>query len=62
MIGDRMTRKKDVVERMFRQQLTREAMKKMQKKRRKKEEKSNAEHHGSMSDSSSNALQVYEGT
>lgn len=61
-IGDRMTRKKDVVERMFRQQLTREAMKKMQKKRRKEEEKTNAEHPGSMSDSSSNALQVYEGT
>ncbi|KAL4919501.1 hypothetical protein BDW62DRAFT_179045 [Aspergillus aurantiobrunneus] len=62
MIGDRMTRKKDVVERMFRQQLTKEAMEKMQKKRKKKDEKYNAEHPGSMSDSSSNALQVYPGT
>ncbi|OJJ48917.1 hypothetical protein ASPZODRAFT_164511 [Penicilliopsis zonata CBS 506.65] len=35
MIGDRRTRKKEVVERMFRQQLTSEAMKKMQKKKRK---------------------------
>ncbi|KAL1962588.1 hypothetical protein VTN77DRAFT_9381 [Rasamsonia byssochlamydoides] len=37
MIGDRMTRKKDVVKRMFRQRLTREAMKKMEKRRRKEE-------------------------
>ena len=37
MIGDRRTRKKDVVERLFREQLTREAMKKINKKRRKKE-------------------------
>lgn len=41
MIGDRRTRKKDVVERMFRQKLTSEAMKMMQKRRR-KEEKRNA--------------------
>lgn len=41
IIGDRMTRKKDVVERLFRQQLTQEAMRKMEK-RRKKEERRNA--------------------
>ena len=41
MIGDRRTRKKDVVERMFRQKLTSEAIKKIQKRRR-KEEKRNA--------------------
>jgi len=35
MIGDRRTRKKDVVERLFRQKLTREAMKKMEKKKKK---------------------------
>ena len=38
-IGDRMTRKKDVVERMFRQQLTSEAMKAMQKRRRREEKR-----------------------
>ncbi|RAH44692.1 DUF2985 domain-containing protein [Aspergillus brunneoviolaceus CBS 621.78] len=43
MIGDRRTRKKDVVERLFRQELTQEAMKKMRKKRR-KEEQSKPEH------------------
>lgn len=43
MIGDRRTRKKDVVERLFRQELTQEAMKKMRKKRR-KEEQSKSEH------------------
>ena len=32
MIGDRRTRKTDVVERLFRQELTEEAMKKMEKK------------------------------
>ncbi|KAM0093335.1 hypothetical protein ACP6JD_003275 [Aspergillus fumigatus] len=37
MIGDRRTRKKDVVERLFRQQLTEEAAKKMQKNKRKEE-------------------------
>ena len=42
MIGDRLTRKKDVVERLFRQQLTQEAMKKMEKKKKKKAEKRNA--------------------
>lgn len=40
-IGDRRSRKKDVIERLFRQQLTSEAMKKMEK-RKKKEEKRNA--------------------
>jgi hypothetical protein len=39
LIGDRRTRKKDVVERLFRQQLTDKAMKKMEKKRRKKEKR-----------------------
>ncbi|PLN83155.1 hypothetical protein BDW42DRAFT_165413 [Aspergillus taichungensis] len=37
MIGDRRTRKKEVVERMFVQQLTEEAMKKIEKKKHKKE-------------------------
>jgi hypothetical protein len=37
MIGDRRTRKKDVVERLFRQQLTEEAMKKIEKKKVKEE-------------------------
>lgn len=46
MIGDRMTRKKDVVERLFRQQLTEEAMKKIRKKKRKEEERRNAENGG----------------
>ncbi|KAE8149990.1 hypothetical protein BDV25DRAFT_155254 [Aspergillus avenaceus] len=36
MIGDRRTRKKDVVERLFREQLTKEAMKKINKKKKKK--------------------------
>ncbi|KAJ5134681.1 Protein of unknown function DUF2985 [Penicillium atrosanguineum] len=40
MIGDRRTRKKEVVERLFRQQLTEEAMKKMEKKKVKEERKS----------------------
>ncbi|CAG8899903.1 unnamed protein product [Penicillium egyptiacum] len=40
MIGDRRTRKKDVVERLFRQQLTEEAMKKMEKKKIKEERRS----------------------
>ncbi|CAI7604701.1 unnamed protein product [Penicillium glandicola] len=40
MIGDRRTRKKDVVERLFRQQLTQEAMKKMEKKKVKEERRS----------------------
>lgn len=42
MVGDRRTRKKDVVERMFRQDLTREAMKRVRKRQEeqaKKEEK-----------------------
>lgn len=37
MVGDRRTRKKDVVERIFRQELTQEAMKKMEKKKIKEE-------------------------
>lgn len=37
MIGDRRTRKKEVVERLFVQQLTEEAMKKIEKKKHKKE-------------------------
>ncbi|OOQ91217.1 integral membrane protein [Penicillium brasilianum] len=40
MIGDRRTRKKDVVERLFRQELTEEAMKKMEKRKIKEERKS----------------------
>ena len=40
MIGDRMTRKKDVVERLFRQELTEEAMKKMEKRKIKEERRS----------------------
>ncbi|RLL99929.1 hypothetical protein CFD26_100903 [Aspergillus turcosus] len=39
MIGDRRTRKKEVVERLFRQQLTEEAAKKMQKNKRKEQER-----------------------
>jgi hypothetical protein len=38
-IGDRMTRKKDVVERMFRQQLTEQAIHKMEKRRQKENER-----------------------
>ncbi|KAJ5958376.1 uncharacterized protein N7479_005526 [Penicillium vulpinum] len=40
MVGDRRTRKKDVVERLFRQQLTEEAMRKMEKKKIKEERRS----------------------
>ncbi|KAJ5716395.1 hypothetical protein N7493_008306 [Penicillium malachiteum] len=40
MIGDRMTRKKDIVERLFRQQLTEEAMRKMEKRKVKEERRS----------------------
>lgn len=40
MIGDRRTRKKDVVEQLFRQQLTEEAMKKMEKRKVKEERRS----------------------
>ncbi|KAJ5775350.1 uncharacterized protein N7511_000361 [Penicillium nucicola] len=42
MIGDRRARKKDVVERLFRQELTAEAMKKMEKKKVKEERRSMA--------------------
>ncbi|CAD0106471.1 unnamed protein product [Aureobasidium uvarum] len=38
-IGDRITRKKDVVERMFRQQLTEQAIHKMEKRRQKEGER-----------------------
>lgn len=38
-IGDRITRKKDVVERMFRQQLTEQAIHKMEKRRQKESER-----------------------
>ena len=37
-VGDRMTRKKDVLERLFRQGLTDEAMKKMEKRKQREEE------------------------
>lgn len=43
MIGDRRTRKKEVVERLFRQQLTEEAAKKMQKNKRKEQERKSME-------------------
>ncbi len=39
-VGDHKTRKKDVVEKMFRQELTAEAMKKVEKKREKEIHKS----------------------
>lgn len=55
MIGDRRTRKKDVVERIFRQKLTSEAMKMMQKRRR-KEEKRNASLSHTSSGPSNSAL------
>jgi hypothetical protein len=38
-VGDRITRKKDVVERMFRQQLTEQAIHKMEKRRQKEGER-----------------------
>ncbi|OJD14795.1 hypothetical protein AJ78_04883 [Emergomyces pasteurianus Ep9510] len=38
-VGDRRSRKKDVIERMFRQELTQEAMKKVDKRRRKDRER-----------------------
>ncbi|PYH99025.1 integral membrane protein [Aspergillus ellipticus CBS 707.79] len=53
MIGDRRSRKNDVVERLFRQQLTEEAMKKIQKKKRREEEQRNAELEGRLSRSHS---------
>lgn len=40
MIGDRRARKKDIVERLFRQELTEEAMKKMEKRKIKEERRS----------------------
>ncbi|KAI5308177.1 hypothetical protein KEM55_006363, partial [Ascosphaera atra] len=44
-IGDRRTRKVEVIKRMFRQELTGEAIKKMQKKRRRHEKKALKEEH-----------------
>ncbi|KAL2854624.1 hypothetical protein BJX68DRAFT_232101 [Aspergillus pseudodeflectus] len=63
-VGDHRTRKKEVVERLFRQQLTKEAMKKIEKKKRKEkeEEKQAGEHSGSVSESSTNMPQPYQGT
>ncbi|KAJ5087758.1 hypothetical protein N7456_011374 [Penicillium angulare] len=40
MIGDRMSRKKEIVERLFRQELTEEAMRKMEKRKTKEERRS----------------------
>lgn len=40
MIGDRRTRKTEVIERLFRQELTEEAMKKMEKRKEKEERRS----------------------
>ncbi|KAL2803360.1 hypothetical protein BJX63DRAFT_425337 [Aspergillus granulosus] len=65
-VGDHRTRKKEIVERLFRQKLTSEAMKKIEKKKQKKkdeEEKLAAgEHTGSVSNSSSTTPQPYQGT
>ncbi|KAL3465873.1 integral membrane protein [Aspergillus heterothallicus] len=66
-VGDHRTRKKEIVERLFRQQLTREAMKKIERKKKKKEEEegerlATGEHAGSVSDSSSTMPQPYQGT
>lgn len=56
MIGDRRTRKKDVVERLFRQQLTQEAMTKMDKKKKKRDKQHKAD------DSNTSSGQPYQGT
>lgn len=64
MIGDRRTRKRDVVERLFREKLTSEAMKKINKKKR-KAEKQIAEETGEDPPRASTATarpQPYEGT
>ncbi|KAL2833119.1 hypothetical protein BJY01DRAFT_225520 [Aspergillus pseudoustus] len=64
-VGDHRTRKKEIVERLFRQQLTQEAMKKIEKKKKKKEEEEKlaaGEHTTSVSDSSSSMPQPYQGT
>ncbi|KAF9891008.1 hypothetical protein FE257_005265 [Aspergillus nanangensis] len=57
MIGDRRTRKKDVVERLFREKLTRQAMKKINKKRhrKEKEEQDREEEHDPVRVSSSSS-------
>ncbi|KAE8399095.1 hypothetical protein BDV37DRAFT_12570 [Aspergillus pseudonomiae] len=60
MIGDRKTRKKDVVERLFREQLTREAMKKVNKKKKKRQQKIEEEDEPRFSVSS--RPKPYEGT
>ncbi|KAF7586556.1 hypothetical protein BBP40_008678 [Aspergillus hancockii] len=59
MIGDRRTRKKDVVERLFREQLTKEAMKKIEKKKKKKQEQQDGQ---KSSRSSFASPRPYEGT
>ncbi|KAL5342874.1 hypothetical protein BJX70DRAFT_238411 [Aspergillus crustosus] len=65
-VGDHKTRKKEIVERMFRQQLTKEAMDKMRKKRKKQQEVSSSEINSELaattSDSSANPIHVYKGT
>ncbi|THC93144.1 hypothetical protein EYZ11_007387 [Aspergillus tanneri] len=66
MVGDRRTRKKEVVERLFREKLTQEAMKKINKKK-KKVAKQVAEQNGEptptqSSSTSSSHPQPYEGT
>jgi hypothetical protein len=59
MIGDRRTRKKDVVERLFREQLTKEAMKKINKKKKRQEQQ---EGQISSQSSISSPPQPYDGT
>lgn len=64
MIGDRRSRKRDVVERLFREKLTSEAMKKINKKKR-KVEKQIAEETGeapARASTASGRPQPYEGT
>ncbi|KAB8209786.1 Protein of unknown function DUF2985 [Aspergillus parasiticus SU-1] len=60
MVGDRRTRKKDVVERLFREQLTKEAMKKVKKKKQKRQQKIEEENEPRLSVST--RPQPYEGT
>ncbi|KKK17186.1 hypothetical protein ARAM_007402 [Aspergillus rambellii] len=59
-LGDRRTRKKDVVERMFRQKLTKEAMKKIEKKKKKKKKQEDERLRGSQSDSTSTFPHVHD--
>ncbi|GMF70226.1 unnamed protein product [Aspergillus oryzae] len=60
MVGDRRTRKKDVVERLFREQLTKEAMKKVCKKKQKRQQKIEEEDEPRLSVST--RPQPYDGT